>query len=121
MRVNLKNRGNKFSNLAKKGYFSHQCEEVIFEKPNYKDPDTGDFKDPYYDSGEGALQEVGESMSTVNWDEDVLSWVLLGAGYIFLSLIGAFVFPPELICLWITNGDLNTCTFGIWGNGYAHD
>ena len=37
---------------------------------------------------------------------------------LFLAAMGAFLFPPFVICLFATSGDLNTCSLGIWGNGY---
>lgn len=114
-------RGRKFYTLGTTGSFSHQCEEAIFaDKSDYVDPNTGQYRDPYYDYGEGVLSGVGEMFAQVNWEE-VVGYLLIAVGYIVLSLAGAFAFPPALICLWITNGNLNTCSMGVWGNGYAAD
>ena len=45
-------------------------------------------------------------------------WVALVAIYMFVSAIGMAIFPPMIICLLTTDGDLETCSFGIWNNGY---
>ena len=119
--VPLGQRGQKFSALALQGKFSHQCEEVFFApKTYYVDPNTGSYRDPYYDSGTGPMQGIGEMFSTINWEE-VFGWVILIGAYLIISVIGAFAFPPAMICLWLSDGNLNTCSMGIWGNGYAQD
>ena len=46
---------------------------------------------------------------------------LITVGYVFLSIAGFFVFPPFMICLILTEGNLNDCSLGIWGNAYAAD
>mmetsp|Transcript_34591 Transcript_34591/g.52922 ORF Transcript_34591/g.52922 Transcript_34591/m.52922 type:complete len:101 (-) Transcript_34591:31-333(-) len=35
-----------------------------------------------------------------------------------ISIAGIFLFPPFLICLIMEEGDLDTCSLGIWGNAY---
>jgi hypothetical protein len=41
--------------------------------------------------------------------------------YVVLAAAGFFVFPPFAICLVLTEGNLDECSLGVWGNGYAED
>uniref|UniRef100_A0A7S3IGE2 Uncharacterized protein n=1 Tax=Strombidium inclinatum TaxID=197538 RepID=A0A7S3IGE2_9SPIT len=48
-------------------------------------------------------------------------WFFVIVLYVGLSFVGAMLFPPFLICLYMTEGNLNTCSIGLWGNGYKDD
>ena len=56
-------------------------------------------------------------MATVDW-ETVGVWVGIILAYVILSFLGLILFPPMVICLFLTEGDLDTCSFGIWNTGY---
>jgi len=91
------------------------CEDIVM----VTDYDgNGDYYDPYYSYGEGAFSAIGEWFAYVNWDA-VMVWVFIIMVYAALSLVGPWVFPPALICLWFTEGNIETCSFGIWSNGYT--
>ena len=64
---------------------------------------------------------VGDHESTTDYyqdqydpTQDVFAWVLIIASYLFLSIAGFFLFPPMMICLALSGGDLSTCSFEIW-------
>ena len=52
----------------------------------------------------------------------ILEYIFYGAllliGYGLLSLAGAFLYPPLLICFLVTDGDLEACSLGLWDNSY---
>ena len=79
----------------------------------------GSYYDPYYNSGEGTFTFVGSFAATVNFEE-LIPWMAIIWGYVFLSCMGPFLFPPFAICLFAENGDLNMCSLGIWGTGYKN-
>jgi len=92
-----------------------QCEDIVM----INDYDgTGTYYNPYYAYGEGAFSAIGQWFASVDWAA-VGVWVVIIMIYIALSLIGPWVFPPALICLWLTEGNLETCSLGIWSNGYT--
>lgn len=85
----------------------------------YIDED-GQYFDPYYDSGDGAFSFLGEAFASTNW-ESVGPYVLLAALYLGVSIAGFFVFPPFMICLFATEGDVEECSWGVWANGYKDE
>ena len=86
---------------------NHEEEDVY----NYYDDDEN-YYDPYYNNGSN-----GEWLANVDW-ELVAVWGIIVFVYVAISTIGMLVFPPLVICLLTTDGDLETCSFGIWNNGY---
>ena len=46
--------------------------------------------------------------------ENILVFVVILLIYVLLMGAGFFAFPPLMICLAVTGGDLNSCSFGIW-------
>ena len=86
---------------------NHEEEDVY----NYYD-DEDNYYDPYYNNGGN-----GEWLATVDW-ELVAVWGIIIFVYLAISTIGMWVFPPMVICLLSTDGDLETCSMGIWNNGY---
>ena len=87
---------------------NHEDEDVYY----YYD-EEGNYYDPYYNYSNA----FGEWLATVDW-ELVFVWGVILAVYLGLSMIGPWLFPPMLICLLSTEGDLETCSLGIWSNGY---
>ena len=83
------------------------------EEEYYYYDDEGNYDDPYYNSGNG----LGEWLATVDW-ELVLVWLFIIWLYLALSMVGPWVWPPIIICLFATEGDLETCSLGIFSNGY---
>ena len=58
-----------------------------------------------------------KEITTENWMELGGISIAVGAlilGYGIIGLVGAFVFPPLIICLAIESGDLDTCSFGVF-------
>jgi hypothetical protein len=45
---------------------------------------------------------------------------LIAVGYMFAAVLGIFLFPPFFICLWLSYGDLEYCSFGLWSNNYEY-
>lgn len=56
----------------------------------------------------------------MDWEE-AGTIALIIVAYLALAAAGFFVFPPFAICLVLTEGNLNDCSLGVWGNGYAAD
>mmetsp|Transcript_19760 Transcript_19760/g.30485 ORF Transcript_19760/g.30485 Transcript_19760/m.30485 type:complete len:107 (+) Transcript_19760:364-684(+) len=75
------------------------------------------YENPYYNVGDGALSSIGQWLATLDWTS-ILFWSLVTLAYMILSAVGLFLFAPFISCLWMTEGDLNTCSVGIWGNAY---
>jgi len=61
---------------------------------------------------------IGEWFAGIDW-ATVGAWAGLAWVYFGLSCVGPFFFPPFAICVYMTDGDLNTCSLGIWGNEYS--
>ena len=61
---------------------------------------------------------IGELFASIDW-EAVAVYIFLAWVYFALSLIGIFAFPPFAICIFMTEGNLDSCSLGIWGNGYT--
>ena len=61
---------------------------------------------------------IGEWFATVDW-QGVATYIFLAWCYFALSVIGIFAFPPFFICIYMTEGNLDSCSLGIWGNGYT--
>lgn len=74
----------------------------------------------YYDSGEGSLSWMGDEFANMD-QESTETYLLYALGYLALSVVGLIAFPPMVICFYMTDGDLNTCSLGIWGNSYQSD
>ena len=78
----------------------------------------GTYEDPYYNTGNGGLLTFsGTFYATVNFEE-LIPYILIFMGYGFLATMGPWLFPPFIICLFATSGDLNECSLGSWGNAY---
>jgi len=78
----------------------------------------GNYINPCYHHGQGALESIGEYLATVNW-ESVRAYLAMAWLYVALSFMGPWLFPPAAICLFLTNGNLDTCSLGIWSNDYT--
>ena len=98
----------------------YTCQDQVVTYTEYINPDTGAYFDPFYDVGNGTFSNIGEQFQQVNWEE-AGTIALIVLGYVALAVAGFFVFPPFAICLVLTEGNLNDCSMGIWGNGYATD
>ena len=96
------------------------CQDQVISYESYTDPVTGDYFDPFYDVGNGTFTDIGKQLQKVDWEEAGTIALIIGA-YLALALAGFFVFPPFAICLVLTEGNLNDCSLGVWGNGYAAD
>ena len=98
----------------------YTCQYQIVSYESYVDPDTGTYFDPFYDVGNGTFTDIGKELQKVDWEEAGTIAVIIIA-YVALAIAGFFVFPPFAICLVLTEGNLNDCSLGVWGNGYAAD
>ena len=125
MRAENEKRAERFAMLAKwqdedgKTKFNYMCRDMAYTLGHgHFEDEEENFYDPWYSYGHGALTELGEYFSTVDWEEIGVK-VLFVWSYIGFSFIGPWVFPPMLICLWTTEGNLDYCSFGVWGNDYT--
>ena len=66
------------------------------------------------------MSGLGHLFQKIDWGEAGII-AAISFGYAVLAFIGFFIFPPLLMCLIVSDGNLNDCTFGIWGNGYSLD
>ena len=98
----------------------YTCQDQVVTYEDYTDPETGAYYDPFYDVGNGTFSDIGKQLQKVNWKE-AGTIALIIVAYLALALAGFFVFPPFAICLVLTEGNLNDCSLGVWGNGYAAD
>lgn len=64
------------------------------------------------------MEGVGQMFATIDWNE-VGGYMLIIGAYLFVAIAGMAIFPPFIICLVVTEGNLNICSAGIWGNGYS--
>ena len=48
----------------------------------------------------------------------MLYFVAIVLAVVLTSILGAVIFPPFVICLYLTDGDLNECSWGLWSNWY---
>ena len=88
---------------------------------------------PYYEdqysnnnvSGQGSVSYGDNSASgsfSMNVDsaamEEAMNWIMIIFvvifAYLILMFVGIIAFPPFVICLTTTGGDLKTCSFEIW-------
>ena len=58
-------------------------------------------------------QEGGEG------GDEILTWVIIILGYLFLVALGPLLFPPLIICLFVTDSNVASCTFDIFVPGGA--
>ena len=121
----LENRAATFIELAntvddnKKPFLTMVCEDIIRDTPSETWVDeNGDYYNPYYESGSGIFSFIGKQFAKVNWDA-VIVWFIIAWAYLALTAVGPFAFPVMLLCLFISDGNLDTCSLGIWGNGYT--
>jgi len=98
----------------------YTCQDQVVSYESYTDPVTGDYFDPFYDVGNGTFSDIGKELQKVDWEE-AGTIALIIIAYLALAAAGFFVFPPFAICLVLTEGNLNDCSLGVWGNGYAED
>ena len=98
----------------------YTCQDQVTSFATYVDPVDGSYFDPFYDVGEGDMQWLGKELQKTNWEESG-TIALMVFGYLILAVVGFFVFPPFMICIVLTEGNLNECSLGVWGNGYAKD
>ena len=56
----------------------------------------------------------------MDW-ELVFVWAAIIGVYLAMAMVGVWVFPPMVICLFSTSGDLDICSLGIWNNGYSDE
>jgi len=98
----------------------YTCQDQIVTYADYTDPTTGDYYDPFYDVGNGTFTDIGKSLQKVDWEETGTIALIIFA-YVLLAGAGFFVFPPFAICLVLTEGNLNDCSLGVWGNAYSED
>ena len=96
----------------------YTCQDQVVSYEEYTDPETGDYYDPFYDVGNGTFTDIGKELQKVDWKEAGTITLIIVA-YLALAAAGFFVFPPFAICLVLTEGNLNDCSLGVWGNGYA--
>ena len=96
--------------------FASSREGHVDDGEYYYYDDEGNYNDPYYNYG----SEFSAWLSSVDW-ELVGTWAIIIFAYFALSMIGPWVWPPAIICLWLTSGDLETCSLGIWSNGYRDE
>ena len=41
--------------------------------------------------------------------------------HLFLTVMGLIMFPPLILCLMFSTGDVEGCSFGVWSNAYKED
>jgi hypothetical protein len=117
----LGSRGNKFSEMANSEstfYYMITCDEIDTTYVDYYQGGEDYYYDYSYSTGTGAAQWIGEFLAAVNWDA-VGTYLALAWLYVALTCIGPFVFPPFVLCIYMTDGDLDTCSMGVWGNDYT--
>ena len=64
-----------------------------------------------YDDGTSEDSDYSEDSYIL---ETIFIWLLLLVIYLALMALGFWVFPPLVICLMATGGDLASCSFNIW-------
>jgi hypothetical protein len=52
------------------------------------------------------------------YSEDLVQYFVYALAYLGLSVLGVLLMPPFGICIYLTEGDLDTCSLGIWNNDY---
>ena len=97
-----------FSEQASLLVGSHDGDEYYYTDENYDEWNNNNQPDEYNSDQMAAQMEA------------FFLYSMMGFLYLGLMALGFFVFPPFIICLAITGGALNTCSFNIW-NGASQD
>jgi hypothetical protein len=64
------------------------------------------------------LSEASKLVFQIFGTNDAQAWILGALFYLILSFGGVLLFPPMAICLYLTDGDLEYCSLGVFNNDY---
>ena len=103
------------------GYWEYTCDDYgnCWEEYYYFDSYNKDNNS--YNTGDGMLTFLGDYFGNMDM-KDPANLLIVALAYIWLAFGGLILFPPMAICLYLSDGNLDLCSVGVWSNDYkAHE